>query len=408
MDSAKTVDKHGVGLGRRLGELAPELLHLIALSGWLTFEDVAALSQTCVRMKIIFVDDEYGRDIHYALKGVVENVTAKRWVSARYAVKRRWFVEDGEDGEDEESVWRMVAGVAEIGGRLELGDENEVKGWESVMMMSLSLPAATGWEESWNQSRFGRTMTSLLHVGSYVGSKMVVAWGLERGGKVLLEARNFRRDTPLLVACRQGHVDVVKVLVEAGASVTEVRDARGRGVLSAASEAGHVDVVEYLLKLGVLDPDEGWYENTPMVAACERGHVDVVRVLMEAGASVGCGMMVTAAGSGQVDLVRLLMELGKGGMWDRALSVASQEGHVDVVRLLVEEGGVDVNRASRLEATPLFLAYLNGENDVVRVLLELGADVGIANDDGDTVLDLARMRGRHRIVELLESWEGGE
>ena len=89
-----------------LVELATELVHKVALSGWLEFEDVKALAMTCKRMKSIFVDDDYGRDIHYALKGVVENVRGKRWRSARFAVKRKWFVDWREK---EESVWREVA-----------------------------------------------------------------------------------------------------------------------------------------------------------------------------------------------------------------------------------------------------------------------------------------------------------
>ncbi len=88
--------EHEQGVG--LVEMAPELVHKVALSGWLTFEDVTALSQTCRRMKNIFVDDAYGRDIHYALKGVLENVRAKRWRSARFAVRRKWFVAGGGGG----------------------------------------------------------------------------------------------------------------------------------------------------------------------------------------------------------------------------------------------------------------------------------------------------------------------
>ena len=43
--------------------------------------------------------NDYGRDIHYALKGVVENVGGKRWRAARSAVKRKWFAErEEEDG----------------------------------------------------------------------------------------------------------------------------------------------------------------------------------------------------------------------------------------------------------------------------------------------------------------------
>merc|ERR1711991_690021 len=115
--------------------MATEVVHKVALEGWLEFEDVEALSQTCCRMKSIFVDDDYGRDIHYALKGVVENVREKRWRAARFAVRRRWFVGRREK---EKRVWRGLAKVVVEKGKIELANEEELVGWENVMLAALS------------------------------------------------------------------------------------------------------------------------------------------------------------------------------------------------------------------------------------------------------------------------------
>merc|ERR1711991_943411 len=108
--------------------MATEVLHKVALSGWLEFVDV-----------------DYGRDIHYALNGVMYNVRGKRWRSARFAVRRKWFVE----GVEEESVWREVASVVVGAWKIELENEEELGGWEDVMLATLSLPRASGWEEVW-------------------------------------------------------------------------------------------------------------------------------------------------------------------------------------------------------------------------------------------------------------------
>ena len=68
--------------------LAPELVHKVALSGmaecgrgWCVG---ANMSSTLV--------DGYGRDLHMALQGVVENVKRRRWRSVKYAVNRRWYL----------------------------------------------------------------------------------------------------------------------------------------------------------------------------------------------------------------------------------------------------------------------------------------------------------------------------
>ena len=198
-----------------MDNLAPELVHMVALTGHLTFNDIAALSQTCRRMKTIFVDDDYGRDIHYALKGVMENVRAKRWASARYALNRRWFV----DGwENEESVWRMIADVVVLGSWrcVRLDDEEDVVGWENVMLAALSLPKASGCLEKWRVLRGGKKdVLTLLHVAAQVGSERVVDWVVERGGD--LEVKNKVGGTPLSLASSMGHLGVVRKLVEGGA-----------------------------------------------------------------------------------------------------------------------------------------------------------------------------------------------
>ena len=55
------------------------------------------------------------------------------------------------------------------------------------------------------------------------------------------------------------------------------------------------------------------------------------------------------------------------------LWVAAENGHLDVVRHLVE-GGADKDQAKISGATPLHIAAENGHLDVVRYLAEVGAD----------------------------------
>ena len=337
-------EEGGEGFG--LVGLATELIHLVALSGWLRFEDVCALALSCKRMNTVFVDDEYGRNIHHALLGVMKNVRTKRWVSAMYAVRRKWFV-GGE--EEEESVWRKVAEVVVGDGKIDVSAVEDLKGWENVILVTLSLPGVTGCLEVWDYMHHTLLFKiSLLHIGATVGSERVVDWVMERGGD-LLEVRNGWGQTPLWRACVTGHLGVAKKLVESGADVM-VKDDNLESVLHAACQSGDVDVARYLLGLGVLDvegrDEMGW---TPLGSSC------------------------------------LL-------------------GHLDVVKLLVEEGEVDVNEYDEDGWTPLFWACREGKEDVVRYLLTAGADVGITDGDGDTPMDVAKMTKQNGVVRLLELW----
>ena len=437
------------GEGVWLVELAPEVMHKVALSGWLEFEDVKALSQTCTRMKSIFLDDDYGRDIHYALIGVVENVRGKRWRSALYAVRRKWFVEGKEE---EESVWREVAKAAVGRERTKLENDGDLVGWENVMLATLSLPGASGWAEMWNytNARNAVRKTSVLHIAGENGSERVVDWVMERGGD--LEGRDWAGSTPLWIACECGRLGLVRKLVESGADVT-TKNRYSLSVLAAASYGGHADVVAYLLGLGVLDVGaEGYGRSSSLHGACVGSHTDVVKLLVEGGANVDvegrskygpmsfaclCGnaeivrllvnagawsgvgkdeeewvkLLMKAAEKGHVEVVRLLVEMGVDGVdgvGNTALGLASRHGNVDIVRVLVGEGGADVDKAGEEGTTPLIWASREGKMDVVRLLLELGADVGVRDDKCETALDVARRGGWDDIVEMLESWGSGQ
>ena len=63
-------------------------------------------------------------------------------------------------------------------------------------------------------------------------------------------------------------------------------------------------------------------------------------------------------------------------------------GHAEVVRLLIE-AGAEKNHAKTEGATPLFIASQMGHAEVVRLLGEAGADKNQAMTDGATPLYIA-------------------
>ena len=411
--------------------LAPELVHRVALSGYLTYEEVCALSQTCRRMADVLVWDVYGRDLGYALEGVVGNVKRRRWKAAKYALNRGWYEGDGE------GLWKDVArfgaGLGAGRERYKVESKDGLRGWEDVVLTALCLPGASGWEGLWEYGIY-RPKTSLLHIAARMGSERLVEWAVERGGD--LGGRNRWGDTPLLVACKAGWLEVVRRLVESGADVM-ARGNCNRNVLHAACMGGDVGLVRHVLGLGIFDVEEkDSGRQTPLWHACEEGHLDLARMLME---EVGVGVDVEgtdkygplfwACHGGNVDLVRMLVDAGsgsgtgkEGGVWVEGLVAAAEKGHADVVRellglgvevegvketcgetalvraafcgradavrVLVEEGA-DVNRVGTEGQTPLYLACSFGYTDTVRVLLEAGADVGFVDKDGKTALDVA-------------------
>ena len=74
---------------------------------------------------------------------------------------------------------------------------------------------------------------------------------------------------------------------------------------------------------------------------------------------------------------------------------------MDVVKILVERGA-DMNKADNNGATPLLIASQKGHVDVVKILVERGADINKATNDGYTPLDVAKHFNHTEIIRLLE------
>ena len=87
---------------------------------------------------------------------------------------------------------------------------------------------------------------------------------------------NESGETSLLRACRNGHVDVIKLLLVLGAEIDRA-DEGGVTPLLIACENGRVDVVRLLLNKGA-DVDRATKNCvTPLYVACENGHLRPAR-----------------------------------------------------------------------------------------------------------------------------------
>ncbi|XP_048249888.1 uncharacterized protein LOC124128376 [Haliotis rufescens] len=224
---------------------------------------------------------------------------------------------------------------------------------------------------------------------------------------------NDVKHTPLFVACENGHIDIVRLLIEKGADVTAAAK-DGCTPLHCACKNGHIDIVRLLIEKGADVSDAACY--TPLQCACKNGHIDIVRLLIEKGADVSAAAAADvytplhcACEDGHIDIVRLLIEKGAdvnaAFYGDTLLHCACKNGHIDIVRLLIEKCA-DVYAAANddIGYTPLHWAVMNGHIDIVRLLIEKGADVSAAdadNDDGYTPLHLACKYGHIDIVRLL-------
>jgi len=170
--------------------------------------------------------------------------------------------------------------------------------------------------------------------------------------------------TPLSIAAANGSAAMIGVLLDAGADAN-APDPAGDTPLMNVARVGRADAVTLLLDRGAtIDAADGTYQQTALMVAVRENHPDIVKLLIARGASVNARTRV-----------------GRAPQWILPNSVPGFGHGIGIVR-----GGLPP-RGSRAPVpggmTPLLYAARDGRMDIVRMLLEAGADIN-QRDANDT------------------------
>jgi ankyrin repeat protein len=243
--------------------------------------------------------------------------------------------------------------------------------------------------------------------------------------------------TPLMTAARTGKPDVVAALITHGADVRAKETTRGQTALMWAAAEKHADVARLLIEHGADVRERSTAGFTPFLFAAREDDRPMTETLLAAGADIndaaadGTTALLTATIRRRLDYARFLLEKGadpnKGsgysplhwaaGEWAGELSASvareSEWGafsglygseKLEFINLLLAHGanpnarvtknvrrfgGGGGNAGSLVGATPLLLAAMAGDVDVMRVLLHAGADPLATTDSKTTALMFA-------------------
>ena len=245
-------------------------------------------------------------------------------------------------------------------------------------------------------------------------------------------------ETPLMTAARSGSVESVTALLAQGAKANARERRRGQTALMWAAAENHSEVAQVLIDHGADLNGLSTSGFTPLLFAARQGNLDSARTLLAAGADVddatpeGMSPLVMASASGHQELSLFLLDQGANPnasdeYGTTALHYALQRGmstltrvelsyfnaHLyrpnmaELVKALLAQGADPNARLLktqrfgnlgilvRLEgATPFLLAATVGDVDVMRVLVEGGADPLLVTDENVTGLMVAAGLGR--------------
>jgi ankyrin repeat protein len=255
--------------------------------------------------------------------------------------------------------------------------------------------------------------------------------------------------TALMGAAAKGHAEILLALIQAGANPNQKDDIEYTA-LALAAENKHLSSVQTLVAAGADVNISATYGNTPLILACEQSAFDIAEFLLDRGANIATTTkdretaLMKAAATGTLSLVRLCLDRGadvnvisKG--LRTALAIAAGASHnvlvdindrssgssireyrdngscwtwqplpedqtIEVVRALLQ-AGADPN-IPNCDTTPTIEAARNGRLRLLQVLLEAGARLDVRDRSGDTAASMAKLYGQQEIRQFLQSYTG--
>ena len=195
--------------------------------------------------------------------------------------------------------------------------------------------------------------------------------------RVNANTTNDEAETALHIAARNGHIEFLRELVNECPGVNlDLLNNRMQNALAVAAVAGHSDITTFLLERGSksLPNDDG---NFPIHHAAWYGFEPIVAQLRFREGALDRGY------------------LGQTALWNAAC-----QGHLGIVKLLLD-AGAPVDIANNDGVSPIICALIHDHSEVANFLLDHGANYTVVDMFGSTLPHIAARRGDVQTVKRL-------
>jgi ankyrin repeat protein len=222
-------------------------------------------------------------------------------------------------------------------------------------------------------------------------------------------------DRNLFNAAKNGDLEAVKILLDRGAD-PNLQDKRGWTSLALASQNGRLTVVKELLNRKA-DPDiQNRNGDTALMLAIDSNNLEVAEELLNRGADP---YLQNNRDQSAIDFAQRLRDPKILHLLTRFtispiiidpntgisnLAILAANGPPTQLKAtidLYQNPDLDLNQQDRDGNTPLLYAIINGNPNIVSLLLDRGADPNLANFAGGTPLAYATALNQELITEML-------
>ncbi len=207
---------------------------------------------------------------------------------------------------------------------------------------------------------------------------------------------NFSNATPLHVAAMAGRPEIVRLLIEAGKDINGYLDFRNHrnyhtALSLALKENPNQEVAKLLIQAGADVNAVNGLEETPLhtVAAMNEDvmmSVNIATALINAGANLNSKISRSNTFSWCLDCTPLHM--------------AASVNHIQMVKLLIKHGA-NINSKDEADNSPLHMAIYGGHGKLAKLLIESGAYVHSRNYNGNLPVQVAAHAGLPDLIKLL-------
>lgn len=226
------------------------------------------------------------------------------------------------------------------------------------------------------------------------------------------DVTHYPNSTPLMIASSYGHYDIAKALIDNGALVN-LRAGDGFNALMEAVRTGNIEIAKLLIEHNSDINEKSSWGASALIYASEKGNINIMQYLIDNGIDVNgkaddngdTPLLWAVTGQNPYEASKLLIENGANvnatndsGVAPATILAASTP---KVVKLL-KDNGADLDTKFLDYYPPIAIAAGAGNLEIVKALVENGADVNYyPNDINYTAIFHAIDQHNYEVAEYL-------